>query len=317
MSITAKAKLDINQQISKMKQHGIGFNVVSESEAKSFLSDNTYYFKLKSFQKNYQKNHANIYSNLEFAYLRDFSTIDMHFRKLVLSMVLNIEHFLKVKLNNDISANSGEDGYSIVEKFFKDKNNSYIMSNIIKFSQSNYSGELINKYITGKTVNINGFDVPTQCPYWVLFEILSFGDFIRFYNFYYDAYNIANPVKNLLFPVKCLRNAGAHNNCILNMLPKAFHPSFTPNKTVSSIVSKTMPISPDSRKNCLAVPVLHDFAALCIVFNMIVTSTPVKNHTVKDFKDFMARLDRNQAYYAKNAEIRKMRTFFEKLLDIF
>lgn len=68
-----KAKLDAEKQILKMKQHGIGFNIIEESEAKKFLSDNTYYFKIRSFQKNYQKNHAHIYSNLEFAYLKDFS----------------------------------------------------------------------------------------------------------------------------------------------------------------------------------------------------------------------------------------------------
>lgn len=312
-----KEKLSVDKQIEKMKSNGIGFNIIAEDEAKEFLSDNTYYFKIKSFQKNYQKNHANVYSNLEFAYLKDFSTIDMHFRKLILSMVLNIEHFLKVRLNKDISDNTAEDGYSIVENFFKDSINGYIMSNIMRFSQSDYSGELINKYIKGKTTKINNLDVPTQCPYWVLFEVLSFGDFIKFYNFYYDKYNISNPVKNLLFPVKCLRNAGAHNNCILNMLPKALHQGFNSNKELSSIISNKLTITPDSRKNCLSVPVLHDFAALCIVFNMVVTSTPVKTHTREDFESFMERLDKHKEYYAKNTEIGKMRTFFKKLLDIF
>ena len=241
----------------------------------------------------------------------------MHFRKLILSMVLNVEHFLKVKLNNDISNNASENGYSIVEKFFSDSNNSYILKIISRSSQSNYSGELINKYIIEKTTPVNGINIPTQCPYWVLFEVLSFGEFIKFYNFYYDTYSKPNPAKNLLFPIKCLRNAGAHNNCILNMLPKALHKDFKTNKELSSIISKSMDITPDSRRNCLSVPVLHDFAALCIVFNMVVTSEPVKSHTRKEFEGFMERIDKNAEYHAKNAEIRKMKTFFNKLLDNF
>jgi len=51
---------------------GIRFNIADEKSAKEFLINNNYYFKVKSYAKNYAK-HLNgknkgKYINLEFAY---------------------------------------------------------------------------------------------------------------------------------------------------------------------------------------------------------------------------------------------------------
>lgn len=64
--------------------------------------------------------------------MQDFSTIDMRFRKLILSMVLSIEHSMKIKLNADISNDDSEDGYSIVNEFLNKKENRYIIKNYIR-----------------------------------------------------------------------------------------------------------------------------------------------------------------------------------------
>lgn len=305
------AKLSIEQQIQKMDENGITFIYTSKDEAKKFLTDNTYFFKLWAFRKNYDKNSKDKYINLDFAYLKDFSTIDMRFRKLVLSMVLSIEHFLKVQLNNDISKNPNEDGYSIVTDFFENEDDEqHILNSFIYKQKSNYSGELIKKYLN------NGRDSISGCPYWVLFEVLSFGDFIRFYAFYYKRNKIENKISEMLYPVKCIRNAAAHSNCVLNMLKKSLHNDFIVNKAVNSFVAINIKISQKSRMNCLAVPTLHDFAALCIVFNKVVTSEAVKLHTKKDCHDFIMRLERNKQYYEKNTEIKKFIEFSKKVLDI-
>jgi hypothetical protein len=68
-----KRKLTIDEQIDYMKnKSGIKFNIVSEEEAKNFLTKNTYYFKIKAYAKNYEKyqegENAGKYINLEFAY---------------------------------------------------------------------------------------------------------------------------------------------------------------------------------------------------------------------------------------------------------
>lgn len=55
----------------------------------------------------------------------------------------------------------------------------------------------------------------TDCPAWVLMELLTFGDFICFYEYYY-ATKGQLPISTCLINfVKSLRNGCAHNNCII------------------------------------------------------------------------------------------------------
>ena len=79
-----KEKLTVEQQIQHMKSKGVQFNIVSEEEATSYLTSNTYYFKIKAYAKNYDKyrttEKAGQYVNLEFAYLKDLAIIDMLLR---------------------------------------------------------------------------------------------------------------------------------------------------------------------------------------------------------------------------------------------
>lgn len=311
----SKTKLSIDEQLEKMKSSGVKFDIVSEESAKEFISNNTYYFKLKSFQKNYYKNKDGKYIDLEFAYLKDFSTIDMWFRRLVLSMVLSIEHSMKVKLNKDISDNPDEDGYSIVNEFLN--NNNYIVKALYSKAQSNYAGELIKKYCSYSYDPSLEAPYHFECPFWVFIEILSFGDFIKFYNSYYEKHGISNPLKDILFPVRCLRNAAAHNNCVLNSLKKADHSDFSVNKAVNSYVSKIKSISSNSRRNCMAVPVIHDFAALLMVYLNIVKSKTAQRNTIGDLNEFLERWERHLDFYALNSDISKTYEFFKKLIDNF
>lgn len=54
----------------------------SEEDAKKFLQYNNYYFKLKSYARNYNMNsQTKKYFNLDFAYLVELSKLDMYIRK--------------------------------------------------------------------------------------------------------------------------------------------------------------------------------------------------------------------------------------------
>ena len=50
-----KPILNIDEMIEHMKEKGIKFNIISENEAKKFLSESNYYMKLASYRKNYPK----------------------------------------------------------------------------------------------------------------------------------------------------------------------------------------------------------------------------------------------------------------------
>ena len=50
-----KPILNIDEMIEHMKEKGIKFNIISENEAKKFLSESNYYMKLASYLTNYPK----------------------------------------------------------------------------------------------------------------------------------------------------------------------------------------------------------------------------------------------------------------------
>ena len=101
--------------------------------------------KLASYRENYPKyltgSKIGQYINLDFAYLRELSTIDMHLRYLIIQMCLDLEHALKVSLIAHIESNPKEDGYELVRKFIGYTNsrgqaqNEYILKKFVAITQ--------------------------------------------------------------------------------------------------------------------------------------------------------------------------------------
>ena len=48
-----REKFSIDGQIQQMKSKGIKFEMIDEKEAKEFLANHTYYFRLKFYANNY------------------------------------------------------------------------------------------------------------------------------------------------------------------------------------------------------------------------------------------------------------------------
>lgn len=145
-----KKLLSVDELIQHMKSKGIKFHEVSEADAKDFLLKNNYYMKLASYRANYEKNDVGKrigeYKNLDFGYLQELSTIDMHLRYIVIEMCLDIEHAIKVKLISEVTNNTNEDGYEIVKKFLSEDNNINILKNIRGHKSGEYCKDLIEKY---------------------------------------------------------------------------------------------------------------------------------------------------------------------------
>lgn len=76
-----KQLLTSDELIAHMEKRGISFTIDDKVRAKDFLEKHNYYMKLASYRENYKKHaegtkKAGQYINLEFAYLRELSTID-------------------------------------------------------------------------------------------------------------------------------------------------------------------------------------------------------------------------------------------------
>ena len=128
-------------------------------------------------------------------------------RSIILEIALDIEHYSKLKLLHCLENNKSEDGYSIVKDFMvnQGQNRQVIEKRIIEKCNNCYVGDIIQHY-------------DGNYPAWTLIEIISFGDYLKFYKFCADRWNDKDLLNDfyLMKDVKALRNAAAHNNCILN-----------------------------------------------------------------------------------------------------
>lgn len=303
-----KLLLTPEELISHMKEKGIGFNIVNEHQAISFMSNSNYYMKLASYRFNYEKqfdikSSKEKYVNLEFAYLQELSTIDMHLRYIILKMCLDLEHSLKVKLLNHIENNPNEDGYNIIRKFLNENNgqNIKVLKDISKHNSSEYCKNLINKY-------------HPYYPVWVFVELISFGTLTYLCEFYNKEYCYQIIDNKFLNTIRDMRNASAHSNCVINRLFDRI--SFQPDKRITDFVGNIKTIGKQSKSKNLKYRVIYDFVTLLYVYNEVISSEKMKTKRFADLKElFNDRMVRNKAYFQKNNRIIGVYTFVKKIVD--
>jgi Abi-like protein. len=320
-----KPKLLSCQLILKMKKEkGVTFSRMTEQDACMYLFSVNNYLRTASYRKNYQKyqkgEYKGKYISLDFAYLVELSTIDMHLRRIISKMCIDIEHDLKVRLLQEIELSPAMDGYSIVENFLR--TNPYILHSLEAKSNSPFTSDLMQKYFTitqerdPVTIRfVNRIAAYSNCPVWVLFELITFGDLMRFYSFYYDKMSVKPPVPvSLINLVKSLRNGSSHNNCIIENLS---HGTSKIPSEISQVVSKIPDITESQRKRRLSSRPMLEFTALLYVYDRIV-SNDIRTHCMDDLKDlFLKRMTRNSDYFTSNELITASYRFACKVISYF
>lgn len=291
-----KRKLSFDEQIDDLKSKNIKFNITSEVEAKKFLQYNNYYFKLKAYAKVYttysKAGLQDKYNNLEFAYLVELSTLDMYLRHLIIGLCLDIEHILKTRMIRDITNNGSEDGYNIVKKYVEQDYT--VLSQLYSNRDKSAATDLVKKFSEDEE----------KIPVWSFVEALSFGKFIELYDMYYGIYG-GKSYSSYLGNIKFLRNAAAHNNCLLNSLRKPYSIRIHKNMDIMDALSKSKKFE-TSYKTKMENPVVHDFVVLLFVYYDLLNTAANRNmrekgmNRVKElFYETMVRND-NKSYFAKN-----------------
>ena len=306
MSMQDKPMLDAAGQIEHLSNKGVKFDIESKKAALEYLSKNNNYFKIRAYRKNYDKHPGGEfigkYVNLDFAYLKDMAIIDMRLRYILLHMALDVEHYAKVKLLNIIDM-SHEDGYSIVEDFIKTQRDD-LNKEFERNSQSPYCGDIIQKY------KADGF------PIWAFVEIISFGRFVNFYKFCAGRLGKQDMVDEyyLMLSIKDLRNAAAHNNCILNDLkPKNIH--IKPNTDVMKALG-AIGISKSRRQRKMSNIRIHQITTLLYTHWKIVTSSGVHEHQANVLQELITgRMFKNKDYYKDNEKIYSTFIFLKQIVD--
>lgn len=302
-----KPLLSTDDLIQHMKQKGIQFNLMSESDAKTYLENNNYFFKLASYRNNYTKRQRGActgqYENLDFAYLRELAIIDMYLRYLVLQMCLDVEHHIKLMLISDMERNLQEDGYSVVNNFDFSQN---IRTGFLLKARSSYDCDLIQKHQSS-----------LDYPIYAFCELISFGELVKLYKFYQDSYPTRKtlPKFNLLYPIRNLRNASAHSNCLIYKLRGS--PQTTV-KDIDHVIAQIPTISKSARKKYLCVRPIHDFAVLLYWYSCNVKSKELlKKRKRALYELFFHRMRRQRTYFQSNQYISNAYTFCAKLIIYF
>ncbi len=309
-----KPKHSAHELVCKMRdERGITFTQITEKEAEHYLSDINNFLRIASYRKNYEKNPAGKnkgkYQNLDFAYLVDLSSIDMHLRYLILKMTIDIEHALKVRLLKNIEENNLIGGYAVVSAFLS--RNAKIVSKIEQTANSAYTANLLGKYFTidSLTKKITDFK---DCPVWVLLEFLTFGDFLYFYRFFYEEYTKTKSDFSckMLNNIKSLRNAAAHNNCLLaDLISKIAYTS-----TKLAVTISKLPGMNKSRLKKLSNRFVLEFSTLLFVYKDVISGNMFKKRSLEIKNLFFHRMLRHKEYYDLNDVIKTTYNFISDLV---
>ncbi len=303
-------------------RHGVTFNWISEQEAAEYFIDRNNFLRTASYRKNYYKHEEGKrreeYIDLDFLALIELSTIDMYLRRYLLRMCIDVEHALKVKLIADIEKDADQDGYQIVSDFLKSRGD--IKSSIARKAGSVFAGDLISKYfeisvIDGKNGNSINVIQNIDCPAWVLVELLSFKHFTDFADFYYRGVRQERNRlydKAILNSVRSLRNACAHNNCILNNLKRTVNT--TPAKALTDFVSQHG-IKKDSRKRNLSTRPILEITSLLYEYSLAV-SPSIRASGLDELRTFVnTRAIEKKDILSSNTLLVSRYTFLKILLD--
>ena len=317
--VIVKPMLEVDEMIPHLKEKNIKFKLISEEEAKKYLRYNNNYFNITSYKHNFERycvdgKFIDQYIDLDFAYLKDMSIIDHRTRLLLFKMIIDIEHYLKMRVLNLIENIEEEDGYRIVNLYLENDFNSEtspkrIHSSIFKKVGSEYYEEIFSKYDIDEDKKLENI------PVWEFLEIITFGELVSFYEFFAKTYNLKRESDNVfvLREIGKLRNAVAHNSCVLSNLDKKdnkYKPDF---KVIRFLMS--CGIKEETRNNKLSNSRIRQITYTLYMFNEIVTSSGVKKNICEEINNlFFTRIIAHKEYYNNNELLMSIYHYFEKII---
>jgi len=280
----------VDHQIETLRRHGVMFSLRSEDDARAFLTNNTYFFKIKSYEKNYRKDARGddyTYANLEFEYLVELSLIDFSLSRLIWSLCANIEHAIKVDLNTMLMGVADPQiGKRCVARSFPD--------GFVTPHDNPYTNDLRDKC---------GADFAV----WHIWELASFHDQVLLYNTTYDVVKgSTNPYRHILFIAVKIRNAVSHGNCLMTDLSRPSPSKQRSNRSDIEVTRAAMDMcgrAVRSGKQISAFQrsldslVVHNFAAVLLMHLRYVKSVGVIQHCQQEVAGFIERVERHHQDY--------------------
>ncbi len=227
----------------------------------------------------------------------------MHLRRVLLKMTLDIEHYLKVEFLKSLE--NLDDGYTTLQEFFAKKEGEHIKKSIDDLYKRHKDAKRLTSYTANLVVKYH-----PNYALWNIIEIISFGDFIQLYKFYNKKFNIPSKYYELLWSIKVIRNACAHNTCLLNNLSSKM-PTQTSNKVRNFLMQNEETLQYYQRyKQCY---VIMDIISVCYLHNMI-----LKDKAKESNNEIINILSRalNSRFFDKNIIIKENFRLLENVIKL-
>ena len=310
--------MKVSDMIDYLKHKNIRFEKMSEEKAEKYLRYNNNYYNLTSYKNNFEKypfgENKGQYIDLDFAYLKDLSIIDHRLRLLLFKIIIDIEHYLKMQILNTVESIDEEDGYRIVNLYLEhDYNDSKfpkrIHNSIFKKMGSEYYKKIFSKYDIDMDKKLENI------PLWEFLEIITFGELVNFYEFYTEEYKLVDQHKNIymLRDIVKLRNAVAHNSCILCDLDKKDAPYSQDYQVVQFL--KDCSVGKKTRNNKLSNSRIRQITTTLYMYDKIITSDSIKKNIKDDIKFlFYERIIEHKDYYNNNELLKSIYNYFAKII---
>lgn len=284
----SKPMLSVAEQIAHLKAKGVSFDLCSEDEAASYLTDRTYLFKVSAYRELFEKHvggeRDGQYVGLDFGNLRELASLDRDLRYALLPMTLDVEHYARVKLVREATTRDGEDGYSIVSDYMASLNHNERRrreGEINMLKPDAYCGDLVAKY-----------HLTNDMPLWVFMELVSFGSFISLYLFCANRWKDREMKDEhyLLRQAKAFRNAAAHSSNVINGFDRAERTVAT-NAQVSRALAGAG-ISKRVRQSKMRNSRLQQIVTLLFLHMRIVPNGTSKERARDDLRELSATMRR-------------------------
>lgn len=316
-NITLRSMMKISELVPYLKEKNIKFNICMEEEATKYLKENNNYYNVTAYKNNFPRHKfgplAGKYIDLDFAYLKDLAIIDYRIRLLLFKMIIDIEHYLKIRILNTIEKIPEENGYNIVNLYLeKDYNDSKFPKKVHESIRRKVSNEYYQKIFSKYDINKNS--KIENIPIWEFLEIITFGELVNFFEFYTQHYTLED--KKYIFilrEINKLRNAVAHNSCVLSELDKKDN-HHKADILITNYLKKCG-IGKGSRNNKLSNSRIRQITYTLYMFNVIVSSEGIKDNVRHDItKLFYKRINLNKQYYTNNELLTSIYLFFDKII---
>lgn len=294
--------INTEETIKVLKAKNIKFNIIDEFKALNYLKYCNNYYNIISYETYFEKYYINNkfvdkYVNLDFAYLIDLSEIDFELKSILFKMVTIIEHHLKLRILNLFECYKIKDEEVLIHEFLNEDIN----------DEKRVYNNILNKVddIDIENIPINRF-----------FELITFGDLIKFYNYFIKKYKIKKEYKNIyiLKEVKNLRNEVCHNGNILSTLNKK-EKIKTLNYDIYKYLNKCH-INKDNYIEKLKNSTIKMLTYTLYMFNYIVVDKNIKDKIKSDINDlFYKRVIKNNIYYKNNKFLKSVYDYFNKIIE--